>query len=59
MLIDGLWYRIVFLLGAFLNSIFHNSGILMNDLFIDIVIAVFLYESYLKQQLNAKYGDYI
>lgn len=55
MLIDGLWYRVVFLVGTFLNSVFHNSGILMNDLFMDLVIAVFLYESHLKQQLENEY----
>ena len=40
------WYRAVFILGAFVNSIFHNAGILSNDLFMDMVIAVMLYELY-------------
>ncbi len=37
-------YRVVFIIGAFLNSLFHNAGILSNDLFMDIVIAVMVYE---------------
>ncbi|OQX13678.1 MAG: hypothetical protein BWK73_11570 [Thiothrix lacustris] len=45
-LIGWAWYRAVFILGAFVNSIFHNAGILSNDLFMDIVIAVMVYELY-------------
>lgn len=45
-LIGHSWYRAVFIGGAFLNSVFHNSGILSNDLFMDIVIAVMVYELY-------------
>ncbi|MGB3917817.1 MAG: O-antigen ligase family protein [Thiothrix litoralis] len=45
-LIAGSWYRAVFILGAFVNSLFHNAGILSNDLFMDMVIAVMLYELY-------------
>lgn len=51
-LLDGYWYRYVFLLGALMNSAFHNAGILSGDLFIDMVIGAFLYESVLKQRLN-------
>ncbi len=47
-LVDGLWYRLVFVLGMLMNSSFHNAGILAGDLFVDIVIAVWLYESTLK-----------
>lgn len=43
-LIGGSWYRTVFIIGAFLNSIFHNAGILSNDLYMDIVLAVMLFE---------------
>lgn len=45
-LVGRAWYRAVFILGAFVNSIFHNAGILSNDLFMDMVIAVMLYELY-------------
>jgi O-antigen ligase len=40
------WYRAVFILGAFVNSVFHNAGILSNDLFMDIVLAVMVYEQH-------------
>lgn len=43
-MIGGNWYRAAFIAGAFLNSIFHNVGILSNDLFMDIVLAVMLFE---------------
>ncbi len=51
-LLDGYWYRYVFLCGALMNSVFHNAGILAGDLFIDMVIAAFLYESRLKHQIR-------
>lgn len=49
-LVDGFWYRLVFVLGTLMNSSFHNAGILAGDLFIDMVIAALLYESMLKAQ---------
>lgn len=49
-LVDGFWYRAVFILGTLMNSCFHNAGILAGDLFIDMVIAALLYESVLKAQ---------
>ncbi|MBO0612365.1 hypothetical protein [Thiothrix fructosivorans] len=45
-LIGNSWYRAVLIAGAFVNSIFHNAGILSNDLFMDMVIAVMMYELY-------------
>lgn len=45
-LVGRSWYRAVFIVGAFVNSVFHNAGILSNDLFMDIVIAVMLHEQY-------------
>ena len=53
-LLDGYWYRYVFLLGALMNSAFHNAGILSGDLFMDMVIGAFLYESMLKVRLRAQ-----
>ncbi|MGB0846422.1 MAG: O-antigen ligase family protein [Thiolinea sp.] len=52
-LLDGYWYRYVFILGALMNSAFHNAGILSGDLFIDMVIGAFLYESLLKKRLKS------
>ncbi|MGB1255387.1 MAG: hypothetical protein ACPG51_05955, partial [Thiolinea sp.] len=52
-LLDGYWYRYVFILGALMNSAFHNAGILSGDLFIDMVIGAFLYESLLKRRLKS------
>ncbi|MBJ6611655.1 MAG: O-antigen ligase family protein [Candidatus Thiothrix moscowensis] len=43
-LVNGNWYRATFMLGSFMNSLFHNAGILSNDLFMDIVLAVMVYE---------------
>lgn len=45
-LVGRCWYRAVFILGAFVNSVFHNAGILSNDLFMDIVLAVMVYEQH-------------
>ncbi len=50
-LIGWSWYRAVFIMGAFVNSLFHNAGILSNDLFMDIVIAVMVYELYRQRTL--------
>lgn len=47
---DGLWYRWAFLGVTLLNSVFHNAGILSGDLYIDIVIAAFLLETWLREQ---------
>lgn len=49
-LLDGFWYRFIFITGTLMNSSFHNAGILAGDLFIDMVIAALLYESMLKAQ---------
>lgn len=57
-LLDGHWYRYVFLLGALMNSAFHNAGILSGDLFMDMVIGVFLYESLLQQRLSRRQVTY-
>jgi hypothetical protein len=38
------WYSALLIFGAFLNAIFHNAGVLNNDLFMDIIIAVMIYE---------------
>jgi len=50
-LVKGSWYRMVFIVATLVNSLFHNAGILSNDLFMDIVIAVMLYE--ISQQQSA------
>ncbi|MBU0655787.1 MAG: O-antigen ligase family protein [Gammaproteobacteria bacterium] len=51
-LVGGSWYRAVFIIGAFLNSLFHNAGILSNDLFMDIVLAVMLFETNRQQTMT-------
>lgn len=53
-LVDGFWYRLIFVLGTLMNSSFHNAGILAGDLFIDMVIVVLLYESALKVRCAPK-----
>ena len=52
-LIGNSWYRAVLIAGAFVNSIFHNAGILSNDLFMDMVIAVMMYELYRQNTAGA------
>ncbi|HPE61330.1 MAG TPA: O-antigen ligase family protein [Thiolinea sp.] len=49
-LVDGFWYRYVFMGASLFNSAFHNAGIMTGDLFIDVVIGAMLYESWLSRQ---------
>ena len=53
-LVDGFWYRYVFIGASLFNSAFHNAGIMTGDLFIDVAIGALLYESWLRRQLLAK-----
>jgi len=52
-LMKGSWYRLAIIVATLVNSVFHNAGILSNDLFMDMVIAVMLYEIYREQPTTA------
>ncbi|MEZ5537547.1 MAG: O-antigen ligase family protein [Thiolinea sp.] len=56
-LVDGFWYRLVFIAGMLMNSSFHNAGILAGDLFVDMVIAALLYESMLKARRQERAAE--
>lgn len=58
-LVDGFWYRLIFILGMLMNSAFHNAGILAGDLFVDMVIAVWLYESMLRSRRHEQLPDVV